>query len=149
MKDDSKIKGKLERLNKRDFVQIVVGSFVGALVFLTSGEIVGISDNTPFENIYLIAVISILFSYLISYMIGVRKLGRKKIRMFLGIVPERMLLQYSSAIFFSTFLLYLFGINSSATLLDIIIKRIVILAMPSTITASATDLIESQKEKVE
>jgi len=129
-----------------DIVQIGVGSFVGALVILTSGNIIEISDNVPFDNLYLILAVSVLFSYVISYMIGVRRLGKKRIRMFLGVVPERTLLQYSFAVFFSMFVLRLLGVNKSTTPLDVFIKRTVVLAMPSTITASATDLIESQKE---
>jgi uncharacterized membrane protein len=136
---------KLERLNRRDIVQIGVGSFVGALVFVTSSEIMDISDNVPFRNIYLIAAVTILFSYAISYVIGVRKLGKKRIRMVFGFVPERMLLQYFSSILFSFFLLRLLGICTSTTSLDMLIKGVVVLAMPSTITASAADLIESQK----
>ena len=72
-----------------DIVQIVVNSFVGALVILTSGNIIEIGDNVPFDNLYLIVAVSVLFSYVISYMIGVRRLGKNRIRMFLGVVPER------------------------------------------------------------
>lgn len=136
---------KLERLNIRDAAQISIGSFVGALVFITSTDLIEISDKVPFLNVFMITAITILFSYMISYVIGIRRLGRKKIRMLFGVVPERTLIQYSSALFFSMFLLYLLGVNSSAGSWTVMLKRIFVLAMPSTITAAAADLIESQK----
>jgi hypothetical protein len=91
----------LERLNLRDVIQISSGSFTGALVFITSSEITRISDDLPFLNLCLIVVTSLFISYAISYLIGVRGLGMKRMRMFLGIVPQRTLLQYFSSIFFS------------------------------------------------
>jgi len=137
---------KHERLTVKDTMQVVVGSFTGALVFITSSNITRISDDIPYENLIIIILTSLLFSYVISYLIGVRRLGKKKMRMFLGIVPQRTLLQYISSVFFSLILFYLLGINNATTPLDIVTKRTLVVAMPSTITASAADLIESQKE---
>ena len=137
---------KHERLTVKDIMQVMVGSFTGALVFITSSNITRISDDIPYENLIIIILTSLLFSYVISYLIGVRRLGKKKMRMFLGIVPQRTLLQYISSVFFSLILFYLLGINNSTTPLDIVTKRTLVVAMPSTITASAADLIESQKE---
>ena len=136
----------LERLNLSDIMQVTVGSFTGALVFIMSSEIVRISDKVPFINLLIIIVISVFFSYAISYMIGVRRLGKKKMRLFLGLVPQRTILQYFSSVFFSFSLLYLLNINTATTSMDLVFSRTVVLSMPSTITASAADLIESQKE---
>lgn len=135
-----------ERLTVKDIMQVVVGSFTGALVFITSSGITKISDDIPYMNLFLIVATSLFFSYVISYLIGIRRLGKKKMRLFLGIVPQRTILQYSSSVFFSLILFYLLGINGSTTPLDIVIKRTLVVAMPSTIMASAADLIESQKE---
>jgi len=135
----------LERLNVRDVVQIFSGSFTGALVFITSSEITRISDDLPYVNLCLIVVTSLVISYAISYLIGVRRLGMKRMRMFLGVVPQRTLLQYFSSIFFSAFLFYLLGISTFSTPSGVVARRILVVAMPSTITASAADLLESQK----
>lgn len=135
-----------ERLNLKDIMQVVVGSFTGALVFITSSEITRISDPMPFQNLCLIVVVSLFFSYAISYLIGVRRLGFKRMRMFLGVVPQRTLLQYFSSIFFSLSIFYLLGINTLSTPPMLVAKRTLVVAMPSTITASAADLLESQKE---
>ena len=62
---------------------------------------------------------------------------------------QKGLLQYSFAVFFGMFVLRLLGVNKSITPLGVFIKRTVVLAMASTIRASATDLIESQKEKAD
>jgi uncharacterized membrane protein len=137
-----------ERLNLKDIMQVVVGSFVGALVFITSSEITRISDPIPFQNLFLIVAVSIFFSYAISYLIGVRRLGFKKMRMFLGVVPQRTLLQYGSSVFFSLAIFYLLGINNLSTSPMLVAKRTLVVAMPSTITASAADLLESQKDNM-
>ena len=48
----------LERLNLSDIMQVTVGSFTGALVFIMSSEIVRISDKVPFINLLIIIVIT-------------------------------------------------------------------------------------------
>ena len=40
------------------------------------------------------------------------------------------------------------GINTLSTSLMLVAKRTLVVAMPSTITASAADLLESQKENL-
>lgn len=129
----------------RDVIQVVVGSFIGALAFIESNELRTISDNIPSINLCLIVVTSVFFSYAISYLIGARRLEGKKRDMLLGLVPQWTLIQYLSSVFFSLVLFYLLGINNLTTPAMIVVKRTLVLAMPSTITASAA---RAQKEDI-
>ncbi len=131
----------------KDIVQIIVGSFTGALVFITSSDIIQISDSIPLTNLCLIIATSVFFSYAISYLIDTDSIGERRMSMLLGLVPLWTLIQYFTAVFFSLTLCYMLGINTLSTPLMIVVKRTFVLAMPSTITASAADLIESRKDR--
>jgi len=132
-----------ERLNKRDIVQICVGSFVGALSFSVEGGILDIGDRFHFNNIILVIFTSIIFSYAISYLFGIRRLGKHRIRFIAGFIPERTLIHYFSALIFSAFILWLFGADFGISFFGFL-KRTIILALPATVTGSAVDLIDSQ-----
>ncbi len=129
----------------RDAIQVVVGSFIGALAFIESNELRTISDNIPYMNLCLIVVTSVFFSYAISYLIGTRRLEVRKRDLLLGLVPQWTLIQYLSSVFFSLILFYMLGINNLTTPAMIVVKRTLVLAMPSTITASAA---RAQKEDI-
>lgn len=129
----------------RDVIQVVVGSFIGALVFIESNELRTISDNIPSVNLCLIVITSVCFSYAISYLISARRLEVKKRDILQGLVPQWTLIQYLSSVFFSLVLFYMFGINNITTPAIIVVKRTLVLAMPSTITASAA---RAQKEDI-
>lgn len=133
-----------ERLNRRDIVQICIGSFIGALSFSVEGGILDIGDRVPFTNIILVMFTSIIFSYAISYLFGVRRLGRKRIKLIAGFIPERTMIHYFSALIFSAFILWLFGANFGISYIGFL-KRTIILAMPATVAGSAVDLIDSQQ----
>ncbi len=99
----------------RDVLQVVVGSFTGALVFIKSSELRRISDCIPSPNLCLVVATSVFFSYAVSYLIGTskRQLGRRDL--LLGLVPGWSLIQYLSSVIFSLILLYLLGINTVFT----------------------------------
>jgi uncharacterized membrane protein len=129
----------------KDIIQIIVGSFTGALVFITSSDIITISDNIPLSNLCLIVATSVFFSYATSYLIDTYSFGERRMSLLTGLLPRWTLIQYFTAVFFSLTLCYMLGINTLSTPLMMVVKRTFVLAMPSTITASAADLIESQK----
>ena len=133
-----------ERLNTRDIVQICVGSFIGALSFSVEGGILDIGDRVPFCNIILVMFTSIVFSYAISYLFGIRRLGRHKIKLIAGFIPERTMIHYISALIFSGFILWLFGASFGVSLVGFF-KRTIVLALPATVAGSAVDLIDSQQ----
>ena len=133
-----------ERLNNKDIVQICIGSFVGALSFSVEGGILDIGDRIPYLNILLVVITSIIFSYAISYLFGVRRLGRHKIRLIAGFIPERTMIHYISALISSGIVLWLFGANMGVSFTGFF-KRIIVLALPATVAGSAVDLIDSQQ----
>ena len=136
---------KVEKFDKQDVIQIAIGSFTGALSFLLSGNVADVGEKIPVVNVVFVVFVSVAFAYLSSYFFGIRKLGKKHVRVFFGFVPERIFIQYLLALFSSAFLFYLLGINGPLTPLETIIKRIFVLALPATVFGSAADLIGSKQ----
>jgi len=138
------MENQYERLDKRDIFQIFTGSMVGAMSFSVEGGILEIGDRINVIHVVFVVLISVLSSYLISYTLGIRKLGNRRIRLLWGYIPERTTIHYSSALLFSALMLLIFGANMGIPLADFA-KRVVVLALPATVTGSAADLIGSQK----
>jgi uncharacterized membrane protein len=133
-----------ERFDKKDVTQIIVGAFVGGLSFLLSGNVAEIGERIPLINSVFVFLLSILFSYVSSYYIGLRRLGKRRMRRVLGF-PLRVVVHYFVALVVSVFLLYLLGVNDPATNWEVAVKRVVLLALPATVMSSAIDLVGSQK----
>lgn len=136
---------KIEKFDARDVVQIAIGSFTGGLSFLLSGNVADVGEKIPVVNVVFVILVSVVFAYLSSYSFGVRKLGKKHLRVVLGIVPERIFVQYFLALLASAFLFYLLGINHLSTPVEVAVKRIFVLALPATVFGSAADLIGSKQ----
>lgn len=133
-----------ERLNSRDILQTAVGSFAGALTFAFE-DMPRLGDSMPLANLGLIVLASIAAASVISYHLGVRKLGPAERRMLFYSIPLRTVLHYVSAVLFSAVVLYLLGVNTLATPPGDVLKRVILLALPATVFGSAADLIDSQK----
>ena len=138
------MKHSLERFTLKDVLQIIVGSFGGALAYAYT-DFREFGDGIPFANSILIILLSLFLAFAIAYLIGVRRLGNRKMLLIFGFIPARIIVHYASAVLSSAFILYLLGINNLATPLAIIFNRIVIIALPATVFGSAVDLIGSQK----
>jgi len=135
-----------EKFDTRDIIQTAVGSFAGALTYAYQTDVISLSSQISAMHVLLLIILGIILSFLIAYSIGVRRLGKKKMKMALGFIPVRTAVHYISAAVFSVVLLYLLGINTASTPFALIVKRVVLLALPATVFGSAVDLIGSQKE---
>ncbi len=138
---------EVERFTLIDFAQISVGSFVGALSYVWTSEIWKVAEQIPAVNVAAIALLSVFISFIISYEMGVRRLGHKKMKMLFGFMPVRVFIHYSSALFFSALMLFLLALIDFSTPWNVSIKMIVVLALPATVIGSAVDLLGSQKSK--
>ena len=139
--------GRLERFDGMDLAQIAVGSLAGAMIYAYQTDIARLSDSLPWFNTALIVLVTLLLSLVIGYGIGVRKLGEKKMRLLLGLIPLRVLVHYVFAVVFSAIILWLLAINTGATPPEAAIRRIVVLSLPATLLGSAMDLVGSQKAR--
>ncbi len=137
----------LERFDSTDIAQIAVGSLTGAMIYAYQTDIMRLSDSLPQLNTALIVLVTLLLSLFIGYGIGVRKLGAKKMRLLLGLIPLRVFVHYAFAVIFSVIILWLLAINTGATPLGSAIRRIVVLSLPATLLGSAIDLVGSQKAR--
>jgi len=139
-------KESMERFDSRDLMQIVVGSLAGALIYAYQTDIARLADSLPALNVALIVLLTLLLSLLIGYGIGVRRLGKKKMRLLLGVLPLRVAVHYAFALAFSAVILWLLAIITFSTPLADAARRIIVLALPATLLGSAIDLVNSQKE---
>jgi uncharacterized membrane protein len=134
-----------ERFNFRDLVQTAVGSFGGALMFSFSQEMWVLSEGLSWVNVVAVVFMSFLASFVIAYYLGVRKLGGVRKRLVFHFIPLRVTVHYLSSLFFSAVLLYLLGVNTSATPVEYAVKRVIVLSLPATVLGSTVDLIDSQR----
>ena len=132
-----------EHIDRHDVFQAMVGSLIGAMTFSVEGGICEIGDNLNMLNIALIAVFGIAFSYLISYRMGVRRLGKRRIKFVGYFIPLRILIHYGFAVIFSITVLWIFGLTGADGL--VFLKRIAVLSLPAVVIGSSVDLIDSQK----
>ena len=131
-----------ENFDFRDVVQISVGSFIGALSYVFDAW--EIAFQLAAVNVALIIILSVSLSIVISYWIGVRRMGNKKIQM-LGFLPLRTVVHYSTAVIFSLLILILFNLVNVQTPWQLSVKRTVLLALPATVLGSAVDLLGSRQ----
>jgi len=137
---------RFERFDSRDLVQSSVGSLAGALIYAYQADVARLSDGIPLVNALLIVLLTLVLSFLIGYELGVRRLGKKKMRVLFGVIPLRIIIHYSFAVVFSGLMLWLLAINTPATSLHVAANRIIVLSLPATLLGSTIDLVESQKE---
>ncbi len=134
-----------ERFNSTDIVQTAVGSLAGAMIYSYQTDIPRLADSLPLFNMALIVLVTLLLSALVGYGIGVRRLGRKKMRLLLGVVPLRIISHYSLAVCFSALILWLLAINLPSTQFGFAVRRVIVLSLPATLLGSTVDLVGSQK----
>jgi len=136
-----------EKFDSKDMIQIAVGSFAGALTYAYQTDVARLGSQLTAFHVIMIVAISIILAFLVSYKIGVRDLGNKKMRVFFGFIPVRVAAHYLTAIFFSIIILYMLGTITSDITFSIFVKRVLVLSLPASVFGSAVDLIGSQKEK--
>jgi uncharacterized membrane protein len=135
-----------ERFDTRDLIQSAVGSLAGAMIYAYQADVARIADSLPNLNIALMVIITLALSFFIGYMIGVRRLGKKRMKTIFGIIPLRVIVHYCFALVFSAFMLWLLGMISYSTALITILRRVIVLSLPATLLGSTIDLVESQKD---
>lgn len=136
---------EVERFDARDMIQSAVGALAGAMIYGYQADIARLSDSMPLLNIVLIVLITVTLSVLLGYGVGVRTLGKRKMKFLFGLLPLRITVHYVFALVFSAIILWLLGINNLGTPVGSFSKRIIVLALPATLLGSTLDLVESQK----
>lgn len=136
-------KDPLERFTLNDVAQVLVGSFAGALAYAYT-DFMGFSDSMPAFNVGLVVLMSLFLAFAIAYLIGVRRLGHRKMLLIFGFMPLRTAVHYVSALLSSAFVLYVLFINNGAVYWGTALRRIIVIALPATVFGSAVDLIGSQ-----
>ena len=144
---DARSAGQEEKFDTKDIIQIAVGSFAGALTYAYQTDVARLGSQLTTFHVILIVAISILLAFLVSYKIGIRDLGKKRMRMFLGVIPVRLSAHYLTAVVSSVVILYMLGTLAPDTTFSVFVKRIVVLSLPASVFGSAVDLTGSQKKE--
>ena len=137
-------KTKRENIDLKDAFQIIVGSFAAAIVFAPSNEFRGISQNLPIYKLLLIFLLTLIFTGLLAYWIGGRKLRLREIRTVAYIIPVRIVLIYSISLFSCFVALWLYNIISISSDPILIIREMIVLSLPATWGGTLLDLIYSK-----
>ncbi len=130
----------MEKIDLQDILQILIGSLAGAFGFAFTEELHLISENISWSKLALFFIMTLLFVGLLAYGIGIRKVSRHNIRT-LAFIPTRILLIYGASIVSCIIALWLYDLISLQTPIVLIVRKIVVLALPATAGGTLVDLI--------
>ena len=137
--------GKMEKIDHGDLIQIIIGSLGGAFAFAPTEEFHLISRNIPFPKLVLLFLSTLVFIGLISYCMGVRRIARRDIRT-LGLIPVRILIIYGISVLSCLLALWIYDLISVQTPMVIVVKKIMVLALPATAGGTLVDLIGTKNK---
>jgi len=135
-----------ETIDKKDIIQMIIGSLATAIVIAPNNEYRFLSQNLPTYKILIIFIITIIFTVLISYWIGGRKLKLNEIRTIAYIIPVRVVMIYAISIVSCLFALWIYDIINSDTSNMLIIREIIVLSLPATWGGTLLDLVYSKNK---
>jgi len=132
-----------EKIDRRDILQITVGSLASSMTFAPIEEFHLISDKIQALNVVLIILVNLTLIVFIAYGAGVRKLSYAHLHKF-GFFPLRVILIYGLSLFTSFFALFLYHLLPEPFTLTVVLKKILVLSLPATAGGSLLDLMDSK-----
>jgi len=135
-----------EKINIVDIFQILVGSLAAAIVFAPTEELWLISQNLPIYKIIIIILLTLIFTTMIAYWIGGRKLKLHDISVIAYIIPIRIVIIYFISLFSCFIALWIYDILSTFSSSEGIIRGIIVLSLPSTWGGALLDLVYSKNK---
>lgn len=135
-----------EHIDYRDILQILAGSLAAAIVFAPNYEFRDISQSLPVYKIIIIFVFTIIFSGILAYLIGGRKLKLNEIKTIFYIIPLRLLIIYGFSIISCVIALWIYDVITLDKSLEMILREIVLLSLPATWGGTLLDLVYSKNK---
>lgn len=129
------VKPFMVELRPRDIMQIIVGSAILAIPVAVTEEVWQLSIKLPFQNVIVLFIISILFISLYVYF----NFYRFHLKEFLFPFIKRVFAIYILSLFIVAILLITIDQCPILTNFEIAIKRIIIVAFPSSMSATVSD----------
>ena len=107
-----------EHIDVKDILQITAGSLAAAIVFAPTTEYRYLSQNLPLYKIGVLFIFTLIFTGVIAYSIGGRKLKLKEIRTIAYVIPIRIVLIYAISVISCLIALWMYDVidlSSSTT----------------------------------
>ena len=135
-----------EKIDRKDTLQIFAGSLAAAIVFAPNYEFRDISQNLPIYKILIILAFTLIFSGILAYWIGGRKLKLNQIKTIAYIIPVRLTLIYSISILSCIIALWIYDIININTCPIIAVREIIVLSLMATWGGTLLDLVYSKNK---
>lgn len=128
----------LKKITYRDFTKGMIGAFIGIVAHFSFLEGLHVAENFSMLRASLLYVISFLIGVSFLYFSGFRSVEDKTI---LKIIPLRIFVIYSSAIFVTLIVLMLFGIISMQSNFEEVYKTVAAISILAILGACTADLL--------
>ena len=135
-----------EHIDYKDILQIFAGSLAAAIVFAPNYEFREISQNLPIYKLIVIIAFTIIFSGLLAYWIGGRKLKIKQIRTIAFVIPLRVVLIYLISLLSCSVALWIYDVINLETKVIYIVREVILLSLPATWGGALLDLVYSKNK---
>lgn len=129
-----------EKIDTRDILQIIIGSLGGALAIAPTEEFHLISENIPWVKLIFLFFATLIFIGLVAYRIGVRTLARQNM-LTVWFFPIRIILIYCISCLSCLFALWVYDLITVGIPATVIVKKMIVLALPATTGGVFIDLI--------
>ena len=135
-----------EHIDYKDILQIFAGSLAAAIVFAPNYEFRDIARHLPLFKMIIILVFTLIFSGLLAYWIGGRKLKIKQIRTIAFVIPVRIILIYLISLLSCFIALWLYDVINLETKIIYIVREVILLSLPATWGGALLDLVYSKNK---
>ena len=128
----------LKKITYRDFTKGMIGAFIGIVAHFSFLEGLDVAENFSMLRASLLYGISFFIGVAFLYFSGFRSVEDKTI---LKIIPLRICVIYTSAIFVTLIVLSLFGIISLQSDLEVVYKTVSAISILAMLGACTADLL--------
>ena len=137
---------KREHIDIKDLLQILAGSLAAAIVFAPTTEYRILSKNLPVYKIAILFILTLVFTGIIAYMIGGRKLKLREMRTIAYIIPVRIILIYAISALSCLIALWMYDVISLGSSFEYVAREVIVLSLIATWGGTLLDLVYSKNK---
>ena len=125
----------MKNIRRSDIAEQIIGASVLAFPVAVTEEVWNLSEQIPFINVILIAVVSCVFLAVFSYFIH----SKSDVKSSLRIEVDRVFVTYGITLLLCSVILLMVGKFPLFTETTIALKRVVLVAFPACFSATVVD----------
>ena len=141
----NKKNNKKEHIDIKDILQIAAGSLAAAIVFAPTNEYRYLSQNLPLYKIVILFIFTLIFTGVIAYLIGGRKLKLKQIRTIAYVIPVRILIIYAISVISCLCALWMYDVIHFDSSIEYVMREVIVLSLIATWGGTLLDLVYSKQ----